>query len=172
MMCFFQFYLYIIKEIFSDVEFISYCLMLCVGMICKLVLGLYIWFLLGLCVLCKVECIVCEEMDCVGVVEFQILIIQFKELWEVIGWWEKFGLQLFKIKDCKEQVFCYSFIVEEVVVDFVCQELFSYKQLLVNFYQIQIKFCDEICLCFGVMCLCEFLMKDVYFFYLYDECLV
>jgi len=146
--------------------------MLRAGMIRKLASGLYTWSPLGLRVLRKVERIVREEMERAGAVEFQIPTIQPKELWEATGRWEKFGPQLLKIKDRKEQVFCYSPTAEEAAADFARQELSSYKQLPVNFFQIQTKFRDEIRPRFGVMRSREFLMKDAYSFHLHDECLV
>lgn len=167
-----QFHLHTTKETPSDAELTSHRLMLRAGMIRKLASGLYIWSPLGLRVLRKVERIVREEMERAGAVEFQIPTIQPKELWETTGRWEKFGPQLLKIKDRKEQVFCYSPTAEEAAADFARQELSSYKQLPVNFFQIQTKFRDEIRPRFGVMRAREFLMKDAYSFHLHDECLV
>ncbi|HAI48124.1 MAG TPA: proline--tRNA ligase, partial [Stenotrophomonas sp.] len=167
-----QFHLHTTKETPSDAELTSHRLMLRAGMIRKLASGLYTWSPLGLRVLRKVERIVREEMERAGAVEFQIPTIQPKELWETTGRWEKFGPQLLKIKDRKEQVFCYSPTAEEAAADFARQELSSYKQLPVNFFQIQTKFRDEIRPRFGVMRAREFLMKDAYSFHLHDDCLV
>ncbi len=167
-----QFHLHTTKETPSDAELTSHRLMLRAGMIRKLASGLYTWSPLGLRVLRKVERIVREEMERAGAVEFQIPTIQPKELREATGRWEKFGPQLLKIKDRKEQVFCYSPTAEEAAADFARQELSSYKQLPVNFFQIQTKFRDEIRPRFGVMRAREFLMKDAYSFHLHDECLV
>ena len=167
-----QFHLHTTKETPSDAELTSHRLMLRAGMIRKLASGLYTWSPLGLRVLRKVERIVREEMDRAGAVEFQIPTIQPKELWEATGRWEKFGPQLLKLKDRKEQVFCYSPTAEEAAADFARQELSSYKQLPVNFFQIQTKFRDEIRPRFGVMRSREFLMKDAYSFHLHDACLV
>ncbi|WNH49328.1 proline--tRNA ligase [Stenotrophomonas aracearum] len=167
-----QFHLRTTKETPSDAELTSHRLMLRAGMIRKLASGLYIWSPLGLRVLRKVERIVREEMENAGAVEFQVPTIQPKELWEATGRWEKFGPQLLKIKDRKDQVFCYSPTAEEAAADFARQELSSYKQLPVNFFQIQTKFRDEIRPRFGVMRAREFLMKDAYSFHLDDECLV
>lgn len=167
-----QFHLHTTKETPSDAELTSHRLMLRAGMIRKLASGLYTWSPLGLRVLRKVERIVREEMERAGAVEFQIPTLQPKELWEATGRWEKFGPQLLKIKDRKEQVFCYSPTAEEAAADFARQELSSYKQLPVNFFQIQTKFRDEIRPRFGVMRSREFLMKDAYSFHLHDECLV
>ena len=167
-----QFHLHTTKETPSDAELTSHRLMLRAGMIRKLASGLYTWSPLGLRVLRKVERIVREEMERAGAVEFQIPTIQPKELWETTGRWEKFGPQLLKIKDRKDQVFCYSPTAEEAAADFARQELSSYKQLPVNFFQIQTKFRDEIRPRFGVMRAREFLMKDAYSFHLHDDCLV
>ncbi|MET0130888.1 MAG: proline--tRNA ligase, partial [Stenotrophomonas chelatiphaga] len=167
-----QFHLHTTKETPSDAELTSHRLMLRAGMIRKLASGLYIWSPLGLRVLRKVERIVREEMENAGAVELQIPTIQPRELWEATGRWEKFGPQLLKIKDRKEQEFCYSPTAEEALTDFARQELSSYKQLPVNFFQIQTKFRDEIRPRFGVMRARENLMKDAYSFHLHDEDLV
>lgn len=167
-----KFHLHTTKETPSDAELTSHRLMLRAGMIRKLASGLYTWSPLGLRVLRKVERIVREEMDAAGAVELQIPTLQPQELWEATGRWEKFGAQLLKIRDRKEQGFCYSPTAEEAVTDFARQELSSYKQLPVNFYQIQSKFRDEIRPRFGVMRAREFLMKDAYSFHLHDADLV
>ena len=122
----------------------------------------------GLRVLRKVEAVVREEMNRAGAIELLMPTIQPKELWEETGRWEKFGGQLLKIKDRKEAEYCYGPTHEEVITDFARNELRSYKQLPVNFYQIQTKFRDEIRPRFGVMRAREFLMKDAYSFHL-DE---
>ena len=167
-----RFHLHTTKETPADAELVSHKLMLRAGMIRKLASGLYTWSPLGLRVLRKVEAIVREEMNRAGAVELQLPTIQPKELWEETGRWEKFGNQLLKIRDRKEQEYCYSPTAEEAVTDFARQELSSYKQLPVNFYQIQTKFRDEIRPRFGVMRAREFLMKDAYSFHLDEASLV
>ncbi|MFT3667288.1 MAG: proline--tRNA ligase [Pseudoxanthomonas sp.] len=167
-----QFHLRTTKETPADAELVSHQLMLRAGMIRKLAAGLYTWSPLGLRVLRKVETIVREEMDRAGAIEMIMPTIQPRELWEESGRWEKFGGQLLKITDRKEQQFCYSPTAEEAVTDFARQELSSYKQLPVNFYQIQTKFRDEIRPRFGVMRAREFVMKDSYSFHITDEDLV
>jgi len=167
-----KFHLHTTKETPSDAELTSHRLMLRAGMIRKLASGLYTWSPLGLRVLRKVERVVREEMERAGAVELQIPTIQPQELWETTGRWEKFGAQLLKIRDRKDQGFCYSPTAEEAVTDFARQELSSYKQLPVNFFQIQTKFRDEIRPRFGVMRAREFLMKDAYSFHLHDADLV
>ena len=167
-----QFHLRTTKETPADAELVSHQLMLRAGMIRKLAAGLYTWSPLGLRVLRKVETVVREEMDRAGAIEMIMPTIQPRELWEETGRWEKFGGQLLKITDRKEQHFCYSPTAEEAVTDFARQELSSYKQLPVNFYQIQTKFRDEIRPRFGVMRAREFVMKDAYSFHITDEDLV
>ena len=166
-----QFHLATVKEVPADAEIASHRLMLRAGMIRRLASGLYTWSPLGLRVLRKVEHVVREEMDRAGAIELLMPSIQPRELWEETGRWQKFGGQLLKIKDRKEQEFCYGPTHEEVITDFARNELKSYKQLPVNFYQIQTKFRDEIRPRFGVMRAREFLMKDAYSFHLTAESL-
>jgi prolyl-tRNA synthetase len=166
-----QFHLATVKEIPADAEVASHKLMLRAGMIRKLASGLYTWSPLGLRVLRKVEHVVREEMVRAGAIEVLMPSVQPRELWEETGRWEKFGGQLLKIKDRKEQEFCYGPTHEEVITDFARNELKSYKQLPLNFFQIQTKFRDEIRPRFGVMRAREFLMKDAYSFHLTPESL-
>ena len=161
-----QFHLHTSKETPAEAEIVSHKLMLKAGMIRKLAAGLYTWSPLGLRVLRKVERAVREEMNAAGAIEVLMPSVQPKELWEETGRWEKFGGQLLKIKDRKEAEYCYGPTHEEVITDFARSELSSYKQLPVNFYQIQTKFRDEIRPRFGVMRAREFLMKDSYSFHL------
>jgi prolyl-tRNA synthetase len=166
-----RFHLSTIKEVPADAEIVSHQLMLRTGMLRKLGAGLYTWSPLGLRVLRKVEAIVREEMDRAGALEVLMPSIQPRELWEETDRWARFGGQLLKIKDRKEQEYCYGPTHEEVITDFARQELKSYKQLPLNFYQIQTKFRDEIRPRFGVMRAREFLMKDAYSFHLTQDCL-
>ena len=166
-----QFHLRTEKETPADAEIVSHQLMLRAGMLRKLAAGLYTWSPLGLRVLRKVETIVREEMNRAGAIELQMPTIQPRELWEETGRWQKFGGQLLKIKDRKEAEYCYGPTAEEVITDFARQEISSYKQLPINFYNIQTKFRDEIRPRFGVMRAREFLMKDAYSFHIDDESL-
>jgi len=159
-----QFHLRTEKETPADAEVISHKLMLKAGMLRKLGAGLYTWSPLGLRVLRKVEGIVREEMDAAGAIELLMPSVQPRELWEETGRWEKFGGQLLKLQDRKESWYCVGPTHEEVITDFARAELASYKQLPVNFYQVQTKFRDEIRPRFGVMRSREFLMKDAYSF--------
>ena len=166
-----QFHLRTEKETPADAEVISHKLMLKAGMIRKLAAGLYTWSPLGLRVLRKVEGIVREEMNRAGAIEMAMPSIQPKELWDETGRWEKFGPQLLKIRDRKEQDYCFTPTAEEAVTDFARNELASYKQLPVNFYQVTSKFRDEIRPRFGVMRAREFVMKDAYSFHIDDDSL-
>ena len=166
-----QFHLNTSKETPSEAEIVSHQLMLRAGLIRRLGSGLYTWTPLGLRVLRKVETVVREEMDRAGALEVLMPSIQPKELWQETGRWEKFGGQLLKIKDRKQADYVYGPTHEEVITDFARQELRSYKQLPINFYQIQTKFRDEIRPRFGVMRAREFLMKDAYSFHLTPDCL-
>jgi prolyl-tRNA synthetase len=167
-----QFHLHTTKETPADAEIVSHQLMLRAGMIRKLASGLYTWSPLGLRVLRKVETVVREEMNRAGAIEMLMPTVQPQELWQESGRWQKFGGQLLKIKDRKEAEYCYSPTAEEAITDFARNELSSYKQLPINFYQIQTKFRDEIRPRFGVMRAREFLMKDGYSFHLTDEDMV
>jgi len=161
-----RFHLATIKEVPADAEIASHQLMIRAGMLRKLAAGIYTWSPLGLRVLRKVEAIVREEMNRAGAIELLMPSVQPKELWDETGRWEKFGGQLLKIRDRKDAWYCYGPTHEEVITDFARNELKSYKQLPVNFYQIQTKFRDEIRPRFGIMRAREFLMKDAYSFHI------
>ena len=163
-----RFHLHTTRETPADAEIASHRLMLRAGMIRRLAAGLYTWSPLGLRVLRRVEAVVREEMDAAGAIEMLMPSVQPRELWEESGRWEVFGGQLLKLQDRKESWYCVGPTHEEVITDFARNELSSYKQLPVNFYQIQDKFRDEIRPRFGVMRAREFLMKDAYSFHLDD----
>jgi prolyl-tRNA synthetase len=166
-----RFHLSTVKEVPADADVVSQQLMLRAGMIRKLAAGIYTWSPLGLRVLRKVEGIVREEMNRAGALEVSMPSIQPRELWEETGRWAKFGGQLLKIRDRKDAEYAYGPTHEEVITDFARNELKSYKQLPINFYQIQTKFRDEIRPRFGVMRAREFLMKDAYSFHLDADCM-
>lgn len=159
-----RFYLTTLKEAPAEAELISHKLMLRAGMIRRLGSGLYTWMPLGLKVLRKIENIVREEMDKAGALEVLMPTVQPADLWKESGRWEQFGPQLLKMKDRHERDFCFGPTHEEVITDIARAEIKSYKQLPVNFYQIQTKFRDEIRPRFGVMRSREFIMKDAYSF--------
>lgn len=161
-----RFHLVTVKEVPADAEIASHQLMLRSGMIRKLAAGVYTWTPLGLRVLNKVAAVIREEMNRAGAIEVLMPSVQPRELWEETGRWEKFGGQLLKIRDRKEAWYCYGPTHEEVITDFARNELRSYRQLPINFYQIQTKFRDEIRPRFGVMRAREFMMKDAYSFHM------
>tara|TARA_R110002012_G_scaffold16582_9_gene63797 strand:- start:7463 stop:9181 length:1719 start_codon:yes stop_codon:yes gene_type:complete len=157
-----------LKETPADAEVISHQLMLRAGMIRRLTSGLYTWLPLGLRTLRKVEAIVREEMNRAGAQEVLMPAVQPAELWQESGRWEQYGPELLRVKDRHDRDYCVGPTHEEVITDLVRKEIASYKQLPVNFYQIQTKFRDEIRPRFGVMRSREFIMKDAYSFHL-DE---
>jgi len=160
-----QFFISTLKEAPSEAELTSHKLMMRGGYIKKLASGLYTWMPLGLRVLRKVENIVREEMDRSGGIELLMPAIQPAELWHETGRWEVFGPQMLKIKDRHDNQFCFGPTHEEVITDIARREIRSYRQLPINFYQIQTKFRDEVRPRFGVMRAREFLMKDAYSFH-------
>src|SRR6202140_3083648 len=154
-----------LKEGPADAEVISHRLMLRTGMIRRLAAGLYVWLPLGIRTLRKVERIVREEMNRAGALELCMPTVQPAELWQESGRWGKYGPELLRFKDRHDREFCYGPTPGEGITDIARRELRSYKQLPVNFYQIQFKFRDEIRPRFGVMRAREFLMKDAYSFH-------
>ena len=160
-----QFFISTLKEAPAEAELLSHKLMLRAGLIKKLGSGLYTWMPLGLRVLRRVEHIVREEMNAAGAVELLLPAVQPAELWQESGRWDVFGPQMLKIKDRHERDFCFGPTHEEVITDIARREIRSYRQLPLNFYQIQTKFRDEIRPRFGVMRAREFVMKDAYSFH-------
>ncbi|MBA1444904.1 MAG: proline--tRNA ligase [Gammaproteobacteria bacterium] len=154
-----------VKEPPADAETASHKLMLRAGMIRKLAAGLYTWLPLGLRVLRRVERIVRDEMDRAGALEVLMPTVQPAELWQESGRWEKYGPELLRFHDRHNRAFCFGPTHEEIITDLARNELRSYKQLPINFYQIQTKFRDEIRPRFGIMRAREFLMKDAYSFH-------
>lgn len=159
-----QFPLSTLRETPADAEVVSHQLMLRAGLIRRLASGLYTWLPLGLRVLRRVETVVREEMDRAGALEVLMPAVQPAELWQESGRWEKYGPELLRLQDRHGRDFCFGPTHEEVITDFARNELRSYKQLPVNYYQIQTKFRDEIRPRFGVMRAREFVMKDAYSF--------
>jgi len=158
------FYLSTLKEAPQEAELASHRLMLRAGLIRKLGSGLYTWMPLGLRVLRKVEAVVRQEMDAAGALEVAMPAVQPAELWQETGRWGKYGPNMLRIKDRHDRDFCFGPTHEDVITDIARREIKSYRQLPVNFYQIQTKFRDEIRPRFGVMRAREFLMKDAYSF--------
>jgi prolyl-tRNA synthetase len=160
-----RFPLQTLKDTPADAEIVSHRLMLRAGLIRRLASGLYTWLPLGLRVLRKVEAIVRDEMDRAGALEVLMPAVQPAELWQESGRWDKYGPELLRLKDRHQRDFCFGPTHEEIITDLARAELRSYRQLPVNFYQIQTKFRDEIRPRFGVMRAREFLMKDAYSFH-------
>ncbi|HZR01743.1 MAG TPA: proline--tRNA ligase [Burkholderiales bacterium] len=159
------FFLSTLKEAPNEAELVSHKLMVRAGLIKKLGSGLYSWMPLGLRVLRRVETIIREEMNRAGALEVFLPAVQPAELWQESGRWDKFGPQMLKIKDRHEREYCFGPTHEEVITDIARRDVRSYRQLPVNFYQIQTKFRDEIRPRFGVMRAREFIMKDAYSFH-------
>ena len=166
-----QFPLSTVKETPADAEIISHKLMIRAGLIRKIAAGIYTWLPLGLRVLRKVEQITREEMEKAGGLEVLMPALQPAELWQETGRWEKYGPELARMKDRHDRDFCLGPTHEEIITDLARNELKSYKQLPITYYQIQTKFRDEIRPRFGVMRSREFVMKDAYSFHLDQESL-
>jgi prolyl-tRNA synthetase len=163
-----RYHLATLKEVPADAEIVSHRLMLRAGMMRKLAAGIYTWLPLGLKVLRRVENIVREEMNRAGALEMQASMVVPAELWQESGRYNKYGPELLRLKDRHQRDFVLGPTHEEVVTDLIRRDVKSYRQLPVNFYQIQTKFRDEIRPRFGVMRGREFLMKDAYSFHVND----
>ena len=157
-----------VKETPSEAEVISHQLMLRAGLIRRVAAGIYTWLPMGLRTLRKVEQIIRADMDRAGALEVLMPAVQPAELWQESGRWEQYGPELLRLHDRHERPFVFGPTHEEVITDVARRELKSYRQLPVNFYQIQVKFRDEVRPRFGVMRGREFIMKDAYSFHL-DE---
>lgn len=166
-----QFPISTLRDTPADAEVISHQLMLKAGMIKRIASGLYTWAPLGLKVLRKVENVVREEMNRAGALEVMMPCVQPSELWKESGRWEEYGPELLRFTDRGDREFCFGPTHEEIITDYVRNELTSYKQLPINYYQIQTKFRDEVRPRFGVMRSREFIMKDAYSFHANQESL-
>lgn len=160
-----------LKETPADAEIVSHQLMLRAGLIRRLASGLYSWLPLGVRVLNKLTAIIRQEMDRSGALEIAMPVVQPAELWQESTRWDAYGKALLRFTDRHDREFCLGPTHEEVITDIARHELKSYRQLPVNYYQIQTKFRDEIRPRFGVMRAREFLMKDAYSFHLDEESL-
>ena len=160
-----------IKETPADAEIASHKLMIRAGLIRKLAAGLYTWLPLGLRVLHKVEQITRQEMENTGALEVLMPALQPAELWQETGRWDLYGPELARLKDRHDRDFCLGPTHEEIITDLARNELRSYKQLPITYFQIQTKFRDEIRPRFGIMRCREFIMKDAYSFHLNEQSL-
>lgn len=168
-----RYFLNTLREAPHDADNVSAKLMIRAGFIRKLASGIYEWMPLGIRTLKKVENIVREELDKIGGIELWLPVIQPKELWVKSGRWDVYGKELLRIKDRKNNEYCFSPTAEEVITDLVKKEVTSYKQLPLLLYQFALKFRDEIRPRFGVMRSREFYMKDAYSFHTTEEdCLI
>ena len=153
------------KETPAEAEVLSHQLMLRAGLIRREAAGLYSWLPMGLKTLRKAETIIREEMDRAGALEVIMPVFQPGELWQESGRWTAYGPELLRFKDRHDRDFVAGPTHEEVITDIVRRDIKSYRQLPVNFYQVQTKFRDEIRPRFGVMRAREFIMKDAYSFH-------
>ena len=160
-----QFLLSTLKETPADAEVISHQLMLRAGLIRRVAAGIYNWMPLGLRVVRRVEQVVREEMCRAGALEISMPVVQPAELWFESGRWEQYGPELARLHDRHGRDFCLGPTHEEIITSLGRNEIKSYKQLPLNFFQIQTKFRDEIRPRFGVMRSREFIMKDAYSFH-------
>ncbi len=163
-MRFSQYFIPTLKEAPADAEVVSHKLLIRAGMIRRLTSGIYNYLPLGLRSISKVENIVREEMNRAGALEMLMPMVQPADLWQESGRWEHYGKELLRFKDRHDRDYCLGPTHEEVITDMVRKEIKSYRQLPVNFYQIQTKFRDEIRPRFGLMRGREFVMKDAYSF--------
>ena len=159
-----NFFIPTLKETPSDAEVVSHQLMMRAGMIRKISAGIYTYMPLGLRSIRKFEQIVREEMNRAGAIELLMPGVQPAELWIESKRWAQYGKELLRFKDRKDNDFCLGPTHEEVITDIARREIKSYRQMPVNFYQIQTKFRDEIRPRFGLMRGREFIMKDAYSF--------
>ncbi|MGA2024466.1 MAG: proline--tRNA ligase [Steroidobacteraceae bacterium] len=160
-----------VKETPSEADVVSHQLMLRAGLIRRLAAGIYNWLPLGLRTLRKVENIIREEMNRAGALELLLSAVQPAELWQESGRWTEYGPELLRLKDRHDRGFVLGPTHEEVITDIARRELKSYRQLPVNFYQIALKFRDEVRPRFGVMRGREFIMKDGYSFHADEQSL-
>ncbi|WP_322083769.1 proline--tRNA ligase [Burkholderia sp. BCC1972] len=159
-----RFFIGTLKEAPADAEIVSHKLMVRAGMIRRVAGGIYNYLPVGLRSIRKVEAIVREEMNRAGAIELLMPAVQPAELWQESGRWEQYGPELLRFKDRKDNDFVIGPTHEEVITDIARNQIKSYRQMPVNFYQIQTKFRDEIRPRFGVMRGREFIMKDAYSF--------
>jgi len=165
-----KYYLPTLRQAPAECDTISSKLMFRAGMIRKLVSGIYEWLPLGLKVLKKVEQIIREEMDAIGGLEVWLPHLLPKDPWEETGRWKVYGKELFRLKDRKGGDFCLAPTAEEIITGLIRNEIRSYRQLPIMFYQFGTKFRDEIRPRFGVIRSREFYMKDAYSFHRDEKC--
>ncbi len=159
-----QTYLFTFKEAPADAEIPSHQLMIRSGFIKKLAPGMYTYGNLGLRAIRKFENIIRDELNKRGATEILMPMVHPRELWEETNRWSEMGAGLLKFQNRNQHWFCLGATHEEAVVDYVRNDLKSYRDLPKNLYQIQTKYRDEIRPRFGLMRGREFIMKDAYSF--------
>ena len=159
----------ILKNNPSEAKIKSHQLMLRVGMIKQSSAGIYSWLPLGFKVMKKIEQIVREEQDRIGVQEILMPTIQSSEIWKESGRYKDYGEEMLRIKDRQNREMLYGPTNEELITDIFRTSIKSYKSLPQLLYHIQWKFRDEIRPRFGIMRCREFYMKDAYSFDISDE---
>ncbi len=159
----------ILKNNPSEAKIKSHQLMLRVGMIKQSSAGIYSWLPLGFKVMKKIEKIVREEQNRIGVQEILMPTIQSSEIWKESGRYEDYGEEMLRIKDRQGREMLYGPTNEELVTDIFRTSVKSYKSLPQLLYHIQWKFRDEVRPRFGIMRCREFYMKDAYSFDISDE---
>ena len=148
----------------SEAELVSHKLMVRSGMIKRTAAGIYNWLPIGLKILKKIEAIVRKNLDETGAQEILMPMVQPSDLWKEPERFNEYGKELLVFSDRSKREFVLGPTHEEVVSDIFRSYPISYKNLPINFYQIQTKFRDEIRPRFGVMRAREFIMKDAYSF--------
>ena len=166
-----QYLITTLREAPAEAEIASHRLMLRAGLVRQIAAGIYTWLPLGLRVLRKIEAVIREEMERAGAQELLMPSVQPAELWQESERWAHYGLELLRFVDRHQRNFCLGPTHEEIITDLARREIRSYKQLPVNFYQIQTKFRDEVRPRFGIMRAREFVMKDAYSFHLTETSL-
>ena len=153
-----------LREAPHEAELPSHRLLVRAGYVRQLAAGIYVLMPLGVRALGRIAQIIREEMDRAGALEVLMPAVQPAELWQESGRWDKYGPELLRFKDRKDNAFCLGPTHEEVIVDLVRRDVRSYRQLPLNLYQIQSKFRDEMRPRAGLMRGREFVMKDAYSF--------
>ena len=164
-----QAFIPILKNNPSEAKIKSHQLMLRTGMIKQSSAGIYSWLPLGFKVMKKIEQIVREEQNRVGVQEILMPTIQSSEIWKESGRYKDYGEELLRIKDRQNREMLYGPTNEELITDIFRSSVKSYKSLPQLLYHIQWKFRDELRPRFGIMRCREFYMKDAYSFDINDE---
>ncbi|MCE5329642.1 proline--tRNA ligase [bacterium] len=163
-MKFSNYFLPTLKEDPSDSDIISHSLSIRAGLIRKVASGIYAFLPLGYKILKKIENIVREEMNNANAIEIFMPVMQPAEIWQESNRWYEYGPEMFKIVDRNERDFCLGPTHEELITTMASADIYSYKDLPVNLYQIQVKFRDEIRPRYGLLRAREFIMKDAYSF--------